>query len=357
MRRRTFLGAGMSLLAVPAFCARPAGDFAPVVPGYALRFPEDEGSHPQYRTEWWYVTGWLDTEPVPHGFQVTFFRTRPHPDSGNPSRFAPRHILIGHAALSDPRHGRLRHAQRSARLGFGLADAAEGSTAVWIDDWRLQSQGERYVTRIEAKDFALDLQMRATQPHLLQGENGFSRKGPDILSASYYYSLPHLEVRGRIRSGSATYAVEGSAWLDHEWSSQVMDAEAIGWDWTGINMDDGSALMGFVMRRRSGGVHWANAMWRDRAGRARSFGVDAVRFAPQRLWRSPRSAAPYPIATRLHVGDAAIDLAPLMDDQENDTRLSTGAIYWEGAVTASSQGQRIGRGYLELTGYAGALRF
>src|SRR5262245_56479268 len=112
MRRRSFLHAGLGMIAWPVWAAEKRPDFAPVVPGYTLRFPHDEGSHPQFRTEWWYVTGWLDTAPVPHGFQVTFFRTRPHPETANASRFAPRHILIAHAALSDPKQGRLLHEQR-----------------------------------------------------------------------------------------------------------------------------------------------------------------------------------------------------------------------------------------------------
>ena len=357
MHRRRILQAGLGLIAWRASAAQQQPDFAPVVPGYVLRFPQDEGSHPQFRTEWWYVTGWLDTSPLPHGFQVTFFRTRPHPDTGNPSRFAPRHVLIAHAALSDPAHGRLRHEQRSARSGFGLADAATGATDVWIDDWHLRWTGSHYAARIDAKDFALDLRMQPTQPPLLQGQNGFSRKGPNPASASYYYSLPHLRVAGRIRNGDATRDVGGIAWLDHEWSSEAMDAEALGWDWAGINFDDGSALMGFVMRRRDGGIHWAEAMRRDATGNTRTFLHDEVRFVPQRLWTSPRTGAAYPVANALRAGDTTIDLRPLMDDQESDSRLTTGAIYWEGAVSAMQGGSRIGRGYLELTGYAKPLRF
>ena len=358
MRRRALLRAGLGMIALPALAADRDSGFAPVVPGYVMRFPQDEGSHPQFRTEWWYVTGWLDASPVPLGFQVTFFRTRPLASTANPSRFTPRHILIAHAALSDPRHGRLRHEQRSARASFGLADAAIGATNVWIDDWRLRAQSNRYAARIEAKGFSLDLDMQATQPPLLQGEQGYSRKGPHPDSASYYYSLPQLRVAGRIRTNAAQQEVKGIAWLDHEWSTEYMDAEAVGWDWTGINLDDGSSLMAFVMRGRDGGIHWAAAARRDAAGLERTaFARDAVKFIPQRLWKSPRTGAAYPVAAQVQAGGLAIDLVPLMDDQESDSRISTGAIYWEGAVTAMSKGRRIGRGYLELTGYAKPLRF
>lgn len=356
MNRREILRAALGLMAWPATAAESHDEFAPVVPGYVLRFPFDEGSHPQFRTEWWYVTGWLDTAPAPHGFQVTFFRIRPHAQTANPSRFAPRHILIAHAAVSDPDHGRLRHEQRSARAGFGLAEAQIGETNVHIDDWSLRSQSNAYAARIEAREFALDLRLQPTQPPLLQGENGFSRKGPDPASASYYYSLPHLSVSGRMRIGSTSRDVSGIAWLDHEWSSQIMDAHAVGWDWAGINLDDGSALMAFTMRRSDGGTHWAAAKRRDALGMTESFVPTEIRFEARRHWKSPRTGASYPIATRLRAGAVDLHLSPLMDDQENDTRLSIGAIYWEGAVTASSAGKRVGRGYLELTGYAKPLR-
>ena len=357
MNRRDLLRSALGLIAWPAAAANPATDFAPVVAGRTLQFPEDEGSHPEFRTEWWYVTGWLDVTPTPLGFQVTFFRTRPHPDTPNPSRFNPRHILIAHAAISEPAHGRLRHESRSARAGFGLAEATIGATNVWIDAWQLRSKRGQYSAQIDAEDFSLALDFEPTQPPLLHGDHGFSRKGPDRASASYYYSLPHLRVEGRVRIGSRSRNVTGSAWLDHEWSSRIMDAHAVGWDWVGLNMDDGSAIMAFKMRRRDGSTHWAGATVRDAAGVTRTLAPQEIAWETQRRWRSPRSGASYPVATRLKLGASSLDLVPLMDDQESDSRRSTGAIYWEGAVTASTDAQRIGHGYLELTGYVKPLAF
>jgi len=357
MNRRDLLRSALGLIAWPAAAADLPTNFAPVVPGRTLLFPEDAGSHPEFRTEWWYVTGWLDVAPAPLGFQVTFFRSRPHPESLNPSRFNPRHVLIAHAAISDPAHGRLHHESRSARAGFGLAEAAIGATNVWIDAWQLRSERDNYSARIDAKDFSLALDFEPTQPPLLHGENGFSVKGPDPASASYYYSLPHLRVRGRLRIASNSRDVTGTAWFDHEWSSQIMDTQAVGWDWVGLNMDDGSAIMAFKMRRRDGSAYWTGATIRTAAGVRHTLIPEAIAWETQRHWRSPRSGASYPVATQLRLGESRLDLAPLMDDQENDTRLSTGAIYWEGAVTASSDGQRVGRGYLELTGYVKPLSF
>jgi len=326
--------------------------FAKVIPGYTLRFPYDEGSHPEFRTEWWYVTGWLDAPGgKPLGFQITFFRTRPELKDDNPSAFAPRQILIAHAALSDPAHSRLQHDQRAARAGFTLAGADAGRIRVWIDDWSLAQGNGAYRARIAAKDFRFDFTLSATQLPLLQGDRGLSRKGPRPGSASYYYSLPQLKVSGTLERGGKARPVTGSAWLDHEWSSSYMDSEAVGWDWIGINLADGGALMAFRMRDQRGGKFWAGGGYRSAEGVTRSLGMEDVDFTPRREWRSPRTGAAYPVSWSVRAGPLRIEIEPLMDDQENDTRLSTGTIYWEGAVRALHDGKPVGRGYLELTGY------
>ena len=345
------------LCAAPAAAApityhlSPITPFAKVVPGYKLQFPRDEGSHPDFRLEWWYLTGWLEVAGKPLGFQVTFFRARPESKHENPSAFAPRQILIAHAALSDPARGSLVHAQRAARAGFGLAGTDEPGTRVWIDEWRLQQDGGAYRASIPAAEFSLDLTMTATQPPLLQGENGLSRKGPAPESASYYYSIPHLKVSGTVARDGRRQTVAGSAWLDHEWSSQYMERNAVGWDWIGINLDDGAALMAFRMRGKNGERSWAGGKLRRADGSVQNFGPGEVRFVPGREWRSARTGTAYPVSWQVQTGDLEISIEPLFDDQEHDTRASTGTIYWEGAVRALRDGKPAGLGYLELTGY------
>jgi predicted secreted hydrolase len=337
--------------------------YAPVVPGYRIRFPEDEGSHPRFRTEWWYITGWLqgtggasNRASQPIGFQITFFRARLEVDERNPSAFAPRQVIIAHAALSDAGRGRLLHDQKVARTAFGLAGAGEGRTRVWIDDWSLAQEAGSYIAAIPARDFALTMQFRQTQPPLLQGENGFSRKGPREESASYYYSFPHLSVAGSIAEKDGRTSVTGSAWLDHEWSSSYMDERASGWDWIGLNLDDGSALMAFRMRDANEGTFWAGGTHRAANGARRAYSEREVRFVPLRWWRSPRTGVRYPVAWRIELPTLTLAIEPMMDDQENDTRLSIGTIYWEGAVVALADGKIAGRGYLELAGYWQKLR-
>jgi len=321
------------------------------VPGYRLRFPHDEGSHPEFRLEWWYITGWLEDAGKPLGFQVTFFRARPELKHDNPSRFTPRQILIAHAALSDPAHGRLIHAQRAARAGFELAGAEQGRTGVWIDEWLLHQEENSYRARIPAQEFSLELTFTTTQPPMKQGQDGFSRKGPAPESASYYYSIPHLKAGGTLTRGGIQRRVAGTAWMDHEWSSQYLEKDATGWDWIGINLDDGGALMAFRMRDKQGGSFWAGGALRRADGSVRVFAPGEVRFTPRREWRSPRSGTTYPVSWLVRAGDREFEIEPLFDDQEHDTRVSTGTIYWEGAARALVDGKPAGRGYLELTGY------
>jgi predicted secreted hydrolase len=332
--------------------------FAPVTPGRPLDFPQDFGAHPGHRTEWWYVTGWLNTpDGKPLGFQVTFFRSRTAHDPRNPSAFAPKQLIIGHAALSDPAAGRLLHDQRSAREGFGLAWARTGNTDIKLEDWTMRRGADgRYRVAVRGAELAFDLALAPSQPVLPQGEAGFSRKGPRLEHASYYYSEPQLKVSGTVTRAGKPLQVQGTAWLDHEWSSQVLETNAAGWDWAGINLIDGGALMAFQIRAKDGGTLWAHATLRDAAGRVTQYNAGQVAFAPQARWKSPRTGASYPVAGTIVTGATSWQLKPLQPDQELDSRRSTGAVYWEGAVTVERDGKVMGRGYLELTGYVDPMK-
>jgi predicted secreted hydrolase len=275
VKRRDFIaGLGLSLLIRNSSSGEI--EFPSVVPGRVLRFPRDHGAHPEYRTEWWYATGWLAAGDEPLGFQATFFRSRLPFATDNPSAFTPRQIVFAHAALSDPSFGRLRDDQRAAREALGLAGASETTTDAC------------------------------------------------------------------------------SAWLDHEWSSDYLAPDAAGWDWCGINLGHGGALMAFRIRSKRGGVYWAGGTLATERGKT-VFMPAQIAFRPLRTWRSPRTDVEYPVAMRVTAGDASWDLEPLMNDQELDSRASTGTIYWEGAVRAMQQGKEAGRGYLELTGYGQSL--
>ena len=387
MRRRPFAAAlPLALLAArttagatPAAAMSSASDAAP--PGVthrALRFPADHGAHPDTHIEWWYVTGWLSAgagDPstlVPEfGFQVTFFRTRTGVAETSTSRFAARQLVFAHIALTDlaagSRGGGLTHDQRAAREGFGLVQtpAASGQQIVQLRDWSLQrsaasasDDATRLRIAVRSDRFALALDLAGTQPLLLQGDAGYSQKGPDPRQASHYYSEPQLAVRGRVeRAGAPARDVRGRAWLDHEWSNELLPPEAVGWDWVGFNLLDGSALMAFRLRRADGSALWAGGSLRDARGKVSVFGAGDVRFEPLRRWTSPRTQASYPVEWTLATPAGRWRVLALQDDQELDSRDSTGSVYWEGISALHDDGGGIaGYGYLELTGYAGKLR-
>ena len=359
--------AGMALAWFVSLAYPPAGpaaegnylSYPDVVAGAPMVFPADHGSHPHYRTEWWYVTGWLQTTAGEQlGFQVTFFRTRPDVRPDNPSAFTPRQLIIAHAALSDTQLGRLRHDQRIARAGFGLAGAATGDTDVRLDDWSLSREAGaagNYRARVTGDGFSFDLELAPTQPAMVNGADGYSQKGRMPGSASFYYSVPQLTVSGRVSDGQGS-DVRGSAWLDHEWSTALLDPDAAGWDWVGLNLDDGGALMAFRMRDRDGGQLWAGGTLRRADGAVETFAPREIEFTPGRRWRSLRTSIEYPVSWQVRAGPVKVALEPLFDDQEADSRATTGAVYWEGAVRALDAGGPVGRGYLELTGYGEPLR-
>jgi predicted secreted hydrolase len=348
---RAWLSALLCLSFLPPL-ARATGEYPQVRPGAALQFPRDYGSHPQFRNEWWYITGWLKADDGRElGVQITFFRNRPRIAEDVASRFAPRQLLFAHAALSDPGSGRLLHDQRAARSGLGLAEAQEGRTDVMIEDWSLKQAAGAYTAEIAARDFRYSLRFAPTQGVLLEGDHGFSRKGPGPGQASYYYSQPHLAVSGSVLIQGVERRVSGEAWLDHEWSSEPLPEGAVGWDWVGINLEGGGALMAFRIRSRDGGSFWAGGTLRTADGRVRVLKPAEVRFSVLRRWRSPRTGAEYPVSVRVEAGPVSLEVEPLMDDQELDARASTGTVYWEGAVRTRPAEKPSGRGYLELTGY------
>jgi predicted secreted hydrolase len=356
VRRRGLL---LALLAGPA---RAEG----IARGRVLRFPRDHGAHLEARTEWWYATGWAGTEAEPrYGFQLTFFRSRTGLAEGLASRFAARQLLFAHAAITDLGAQRHLHAQRIARWSgdapTALAAASTADADLRVERWTLRRDGKGWHAALPAQGFAIALKLQPTQPLLLQGEAGFSRKGPDEAQASEYYSEPQLAASGTLALEGRRVPVSGRAWLDHEWSDALLHADAVGWDWIGIDLFDGSALTAFRLRRADGSALWAGGSLRgagattDRA--STTFAPDAVRFAAGRRWTSPATQARYPVQWQIDTPAGAFEVRALMDAQELDSRASTGAVYWEGlSELRDAQGRRVGLGYLEMTGYAAPLR-
>lgn len=355
----------------PALASSP-GDDEPRE-GQALRFPRDFGAHPGTRIEWWYVTGALQRsaagDPL-YGFQITFFRSRndlSQAPAEGASRLRAQHLLLAHAALTDVASGKLLHAERWARWN-GQPDAAAAASArvddtgVQLGSWHLRRQGPVDASvydgawHDEPAGFGLQLQLHSTQPLLLQGEQGYSRKSPRPGHASAYYSQPQLQARGQLRLQGRPQPVEGVAWLDHEWSSALLDPEAVGWDWMGLNLEGGGALTVFRLRRADGTVLWAGGSWRAPGQGVRPFAATQVQMQPGRLWRSPATNAQYPVDWMIQTPVGRFRVQALADAQELDNRARTGTVYWEGiSRVLGEQGQALGVGYLEMTGYAGRL--
>ena len=343
---------------------------AHALPARTLVFPRDHGSHPELRTEWWYITGHVQAQGQPWGFQITFFRSRVDGTQQLQSAFAAKHLLFAHAAITDVRGQRLVHDQRIARAGFGVAQASEADTRIRLQDWTLERSdtargkpdfaASRYTTHIVGSEFGLDLVFDSTQPVLLQGQQGLSRKGPDAEQASYYYSQPQLAVSGTLQVGNKRMAVTpdtGRAWMDHEWSEALLHPDAQGWDWIGMNLHNGSAWTAFRLRRADGTALWACGSWRPPGQPVQVFGAQSVAFTPLRWWTSPRSGARYPVQWQVQTPAGTFAVNALLDSQELDSSGSTGAIYWEGlSDLMGATGQPVGRGYLEMTGYAKPLR-
>ncbi|HEY5581532.1 MAG TPA: carotenoid 1,2-hydratase, partial [Rhodoferax sp.] len=368
-RRLLATGLGAALSPWPSLAQTSA---TPLLQRRVLQAPRDLGSHPNYAIEWWYLTGYASSGTREFGFQVTFFRSRVPATQAMRSRFAARQLIFAHAAVTDVQGKKLWHDQRIARASgaadIDLAAASATDTELRLRDWSLKREAvlaaplakpgvnagaglrSRYRAHVAGNDFQLDLQCTETQGWLLQGDSGLSRKGPQAAQASYYYSLPQMAVSGQITLQGQKFLLDASArhaaWLDHEWSQSLLPRQAVGWDWIGMNLLDGSALTVFRLRDAAGKSVWAGGSFRPPATGAptQAFAPGEVVFEPLRYWRSPVTQARYPVEWQVRTPVAVYRVQALIDDQELDSRNSTGAVYWEGlSELMDSQGRPVGR--------------
>lgn len=333
-----------------------------VEPGYGLVFPRDHASHPEYRIEWWYYTGNLTSEDGRRfGFQVTFFRLGMDPTPSNPSRWAVRDLYMAHLAVTDVDGARHLMAERLNRAGIGWAGASVDTLDVWNEDWRARLDGDVHVLQAadRKQQIGVSLRLDPLRRPVAHGEAGLSQKGAEPGNASYYYSITRLATRGTLTIDGRAVAVEGLSWMDHEFSTSFLEAPQVGWDWFAIQLDDGTDLMLYRMRLSSGGAdERSSGTLVDTNGRQTQLNVDDFQLEGGRQWRSPSSGAAYPVQWRVRVPgeDLTLSVRASVDAQELETEESTGVTYWEGAVTIAGtrEGRALsGRGYLEMTGYAG----
>jgi predicted secreted hydrolase len=345
------------------------------VTGYAqaleereFAFPADHGPHPDFRNEWWYVTGNLDSqEGRRFGFELTIFRFSLTPQvaetPADASAWRSNQVYIGHFALTDGDDGQFHVAQRFSRGSLGLAGATVEPLRIWLDNWsiagaRSPDEYEFGVPwRLQAQDveIGLDLTLVPLRPPVMNGVNGLSQKSSEPGNASYYYSITRLQTDGTVRIGDEDFVVSGLSWLDREWGSSALSDDQQGWDWYALQLSDGSDLMFYNLRRNDGSqdIHSAGTLLLADGSIAHLSNDDLV-VKVLDSWQSPHGGR-YPIAWQINVPEFELDLRiePLQDAQE----LLTTVRYWEGAVDVSGAlgtTPILGRGYVELTGYAAA---
>lgn len=348
------------------------GSWRPAQPGYPWSFPADLASHPDYKTEWWYITGHLQPQDAPDdeplGFQLTFFRVGIQPPSDRQDRTAwePGDLIMAHAALTDPeaKEHVFSEVIRRATPFLGGFGSPGDSTLAWCvapagtdGRWRLSHDGRSFhlTVRDKARDLAFDLRCTPRREPVFHGEGGFSPKSADGSVGSLYFSQPRMQTEGTVRRGGKTRVVTGDSWLDREIFTSTLAPGQKGWDWFALNLTDGRDLMLYRLRDAAGGEDFAlGTLVKSDGGTETLSGVD-WEAEPESWWTSPETGSRYPVRWRITVPgqELSLLLEATIPDQENVSKRS-GVHYWEGAVVVKDgggSGRRLGRGFVELTGY------
>ena len=351
--RIRWLGACM-LLVSGGVRGAEMGAYRQAAPGYQYSFPRDHFEHPEFRTEWWYYTGNVhDAKGRRFGFELVFFRQgqRRGPVS-NPSNWRVDDVYLAHVALTDIDGEHFHNHQRLNRAGPGIAGASFREQRVWNGNWSAAWHGDKQLLDATADEFHFRLDVTPAKPPVINGINGVSQKGTAAGEASYYISYTRLMVFGELTIAGEPHTVGGTAWMDHEWFTNQLDKEQIGWDWFSVQLNDQTELMLFQLRRRDGSIDaHSSGTYVDQKGRAQHITRADFSLTPVSYWRSTRTGASYPIQWKLSVPSLGIslDVRAVFDAQELVNEDKIGPTYWEGAVTYS--GSAHGVGYLELTGY------
>ncbi len=316
-----------------------------------IELPKDAGPHNGFRTEWWYYTGNLFTaQGREFGYQLTFFRQALscEPVQGR-SKWRTRQLYFAHFAVTDTRAKHFYSDQRMNRESLGIAGAKSFPYQVWIDNWQVRQKGDQQILTAESKAFAVHLDLRPEKPVLLQGENGFSRKGKEPANASHYYSFPRLGTTGTITINDSQYRVKGVSWFDHEWNTSALGSDAAGWDWFSVHLEDGRDLMVCQVRNRNGsanGYGFGSISFSD--GRVQTFKENQFDIIITGHWKSPDTGKTYPAKWQIAIPALNLNLTaiPAIPDQEHTGLFS----YWEGAARFTGRHAK-GMGYVEMTGY------
>lgn len=338
------------------------------LPGWTYAFPRDHGNHPEFKTEWWYFTGNLAAQDGrAFGYQLTFFRQGmiPNPEA-HQSRFVTQDIKLAHFAVTDVTSDSFVYFQKVSRGAYGEAGFTDGNRLAWIDDWSCEllppltnegsMGGDRFRIRAKAAALVLDLTLTAAKAPVIHGSDGVSQKSSGEGRASHYYSLTRLKTEGTLTINQSEVSVSGLSWFDHEWATNQLAKDQVGWDWFSLQFADGSELMLFQLRKKNGESDAFSAgTFIAASGETKTISADEFVLTPTKFWENREKTGNYPIAWRIEIAKLSLNFQVTAIKKDQELRLEP-VVYWEGAVRA--QGTREGHslegsGYLEMTGYAG----
>jgi predicted secreted hydrolase len=340
-----------------------SADWKAAEPGWRYEFPRDHGIHPDFKTEWWYFTGNVrDSAGREFGYQLTFFRQGvlpPERRTPGRSRFLVNDFKFAHFAVSELTGGRFHHAQKVSRGAFGEAGFADGPRVAWIDNWALgtQANGSYQLAAGEA-GFRIELDVAPEKAAVIHGQNGVSQKAASAGHASHYYSFSRMRTTGRIVIGATTHEVTGESWFDHEWATNQLAPEQSGWNWFSVQFEDGTELMLYQMRLQNGGIDPSSSgTWVAADGATRHLTAGSYQLQPLEFWKSAATGGRYPVRWKVTIPELGFagEISTPLAAQE---LVLKPIAYWEGAirVQGTRAGQKVsGKGYMELTGYSGAL--
>lgn len=309
----------------------------------SIDFPADSGPHDGEATEWWYYTGHLATEHGDrYGFEFVTFRARRGDIEG----------YVAHFAVTDVRERTFRYAQQI--VGPDGVRGTRAAMDLTVNGWTMVGESGQDRLRADMSGYAINLALEPGKPAALHQGDGYVDYGNGTYS--WYYSRTRMPVVGILRAGDENLRVTGSGWMDHQWGNFTTFEDG-GWDWYAVQLDDGSEVMLYVIHDGEGRPLMVDGSVVDAAGTLTVLGADDFTIDVRGSWTSPKTGTTWPQGWDVTIGpdQLALTVAPVLPNQELDTRFSTGIIYWEGActVTGSKRGEPIaGNAYVELTGYA-----
>jgi predicted secreted hydrolase len=328
-----------------------------------VELPRDLYAHSEAQTEWWYYTGHMRTRSGRRfGFELVFFKRRTDLDRFGvvPLRLIGNPLYLAHFAITDESRASFRYAHRKSTGGMLdlPAQASEERYYLKLGNWTVRETNGAHVLRATlGDDLIFEATLKNLKPAALNGHEGVGVSFKDEGEASRYFSFTRMDATGDITWHGETEHFTGSAWMDREFGTWRTTENQKGWDWFSIQLSTGAEVMVYHLRNSHGQPsHFSSGTYVDTAGHWTHLTREDFALETTGHWQSPQTKANYPSGWRLRVPRFGIDVtvAPVMKDQELDTRGTTMIVYWEGACAVRGRHgneQTDGRAYVELVGY------